>query len=268
MSPSPRPEAGAVPDFLDLIRLDGRSFIVFGAGAGMGRQAAHAISQAGAKVVCVDRDAALAAEVAAEVGGTAVDADATDRASVAAAFAAAKEAVGPIGGIVDVIGMATIGKLADLDDAGWDRQFDLVVRHAYLILQQGAEALREVGGGTMVFVGSFSGDRAVPDQSAYGAAKAALHHLVRCMGSELATEKVRVNAVAPGWVRTPRLAELLSEEAWDEIDATIPRGSAGVPSEIAAAILFLSSALSSYVTGQVLSVDGGLTTVAPFPDVF
>lgn len=258
----------AVPSYADQARLDGRGFVVFGAGAGMGRQSAHALAQAGAKVACVDQDAESAARVAAEVDGAAVTADATDRGSVEAAFAAAAEAVGPISGVVDVIGVATIGKLADLDDAGWDRQFDLVLRHAYLVLQVGAEALRGAGGGTMVFVGSISGERAVPDQTAYGTAKAALHHLVRCMGFELAAEGIRVNAVAPGWVRTPRLVERLGAEAWRTIDAKIPRGHAATPAEIAAPILFLSTDLSSYVNGHVLVADGGLTTTAPHPEVF
>jgi NAD(P)-dependent dehydrogenase (short-subunit alcohol dehydrogenase family) len=258
----------AVPSFAELARLDGRGFVVFGAGAGMGRQSAHALAQAGAKVACVDQDAELAAAVAEEVGGAPVGADATERESVAAAFATAAEALGPLSGVVDVIGMATIGKLADLDDAGWNRQFDLVLRHAYLVLQVGAEALRASGGGTMTFVGSISGERAVPDQTAYGAAKASLHHLVRCMGVELAAEGIRVNAVAPGWVRTPRLVERLGEERWRTVDAEIPRGTAARPAEIAAPILFLASELSSYVNGHVLVADGGLTATAPHPEVF
>ena len=256
-----------VPDYLSLARLDGRSFVVFGAGAGMGRQAAHALAQAGAQVACADQDPALAEQVAGELGGLAIAADATRREGVARVFEKA-QALGPVSGVVDVIGAALIGPLSELDDAGWDRQFDLVLRHAFLVLQIGAQAIARAGGGTVVFVGSISGVRAVPDQSAYGAAKAALHHLVSCMGVELAAAGVRVNAVAPGWVRTPRLEQRLGTEAWAAVDRMIPRGSAGVPAEIAAPVLFLSSPMSSYVTGQVLVADGGLTAAAPHPDVF
>jgi NAD(P)-dependent dehydrogenase (short-subunit alcohol dehydrogenase family) len=259
----------AVPDYLARLRLDGRGFVVLGAGAGMGRQSAHALAQAGARVACVDRSAELAEAVAGELeGATAIAADVTDRADVERVFAAAAARLGPLTGIVDVVGMATIGPLADLDDAAWDRQFDLVLRHAFLVLQVGAAALREAGGGTIVFVGSISGHRWVPDQAAYGAAKASLHHLVQAMGGELAADGIRVNAVAPGWVRTPRLVEGLGEDAWSRIDAVVPRGSAALPAEIAGPLLFLSGELSSYVTGHVLVADGGLTAGSPHPQVF
>jgi NAD(P)-dependent dehydrogenase (short-subunit alcohol dehydrogenase family) len=259
----------AVPDYLARLRLDGRNFVVVGAGAGMGRQAAHALAQAGARVACVDQSAELADAVAAELdGAVGIAADVTVRAEVERAFAEAGERLGPLTGVVDVVGVATIGPLADLDDAAWDRQFDLVLRHAFLVLQVGAAALREAGGGTIAFVGSISGRRWVPDQAAYGAAKAALHHLVESMGGELAAAGIRVNAVAPGWVRTPRLVERLGEEAWGRIDATVPRGSAALPAEIAGPLLFLSGDLSSYVTGHVLVADGGLTAGAPHPQVF
>lgn len=260
-------ELDAVPDYLQLARLDGRRVVVIGAGAGMGRQSAHALAQAGARVVCVDVDAELAGEVAAEVDGVAIAADVTDRTAMEGAFTQAGEAMGGIDGIVDVVGVATIGPLADLDDAGWDRQFAIVLRHAFLTLQIGGRKIAESGGGSIVFIGSISGVRAVPDQSAYGVAKAGLHHLVSCMGVELGRSGVRVNAVAPGWVRTPRLDQRISEAGWRKVGAAIPRGTAARPSEIAGPILFLTGELSSYVTGQVLVADGGLTASSPHPDV-
>jgi NAD(P)-dependent dehydrogenase (short-subunit alcohol dehydrogenase family) len=265
---SERERPGDVPDYLQRARLDGRVFVVLGAGAGMGRQAVHALAQAGAQVACADQDAALAQDVADEVGGLPLTADVTNRAGVADIFAAAEREHGAVHGVVDVVGAADIGPLADLDDERWQHQLQIVVGHAFLVLQEGTAAVRRAGGGTITFVGSISGVRAVPQQSAYGAAKAALHHLVSCMGPELAADGVRVNAIAPGWVRTPRLEARLGAEAWATVDATIPRGSAAVPAEIAAPILFLAGDLSSYVTGQVLVADGGLTTAAPHPDVF
>jgi NAD(P)-dependent dehydrogenase (short-subunit alcohol dehydrogenase family) len=110
-----------------------------------------------------------------------------------------------------------------------------------------------------VFVGSISGVPHVPGPAASGAAKAALHQLVASMGRELAPAGVRVNAVAPGFTQTPRLLTILSSEQWSQVSSIIPRGAAGRPSEIASAILFLASDISSYVTGQVLAVDGGMT---------
>jgi NAD(P)-dependent dehydrogenase (short-subunit alcohol dehydrogenase family) len=120
----------------------------------------------------------------------------------------------------------------------------------------------------MVFVGSISGLVHVPGQAAYGAAKAALHQLVASMGRELAPAGVRVNGVAPGFTKTPRLLEILSTEQWSQIASIIPRGVPGSPAEIAAAILFLASDLSSYISGQVLAVDGGLTGQVLLPPLW
>jgi NAD(P)-dependent dehydrogenase (short-subunit alcohol dehydrogenase family) len=243
-----------VPDYRAISRLDGRRFAVLGGGNGIGRQVCHALAQAGARVLCVDREPDLAEAVAAEVDGEALAADVTQREELERVVAA-----GSISGLVDIVGMPVLGPLAELDDEGWERQFDLVLRHAFLSLQIGGRAIAEAGGGAMVYVGSISGLAHVPGQAAYGAAKAALHQLVASMGRELAPNGVRVNAVAPGFTQTPRLLAALTRQQWAQVGSIIPRGSAGSPCEIAAAVLFLACDLSSYVTGQVLAVDGGMS---------
>lgn len=255
--------AADIPDYASRLRIDGQAFVVLGAGAGMGRQSAHALAQAGATVFCVDRDLDLARAAAAEIGGAAGAGDITDRPDVERLFAEAREAVGPIRGVVDVVGVAHQGPLADTDDATWHRQFQTVVDHAYLALQIGGAEITRAGGGSMVFIGSMSGSMRVENQTAYGTAKAALHHLVSCMGVELAPAGVRVNAIAPGFVRTPRLDEILGDEQWGRIADRIPRGSAAHPSEIAGPVLFLASGLSSYITGQVITADGGMGHTLP-----
>ena len=242
-----------VPDYRALARLDGRRFVVLGGGQGIGRQVCHALAQSGALVICVDKSAELAEAVAADVGGEAIEADILQRDDVERVFAQ-----GPISGAVDIVGMPVLGPLAELDDADWQRQFDLVLRHAFLAMQIGGRAVAAAGGGSMVFVGSISGLAHVPGQAAYGTAKAALHQLVGSMGRELAPSGVRVNAVAPGFTQTPRLLEMLSSEQWAQVASIIPRGAPGRTSEIASAVLFLASELSSYITGQVLAVDGGM----------
>jgi len=98
-------------------------------------------------------------------------------------------------------------------------------------------------------------------------AKAALHHLVRCSAHELGPRGVRVNAVAPGFVRTPRLLKALAGEFWDQVGETNPLGRVAIPADIASAILFLCSDLASYVTGNVLTLDGGAHFVPPFPEL-
>ena len=262
------PDPRAVPDFLSLARLEGRAFVVLGAGQGIGRQTAHALAQAGARVACVDRDAALAEAVAGEVGGLPVVADALQREGVERAFAEAARWAGAVRGLVDIIGMPHIGPFLELDDERWRWQLDVVVGHAYLALQVGGRLIAEQGGGAIVCVGSISGLASVRGQTAYGAAKAALHHLVAGAARELAPRGVRVNAVAPGFVRTPRLEGKLDERQWAQVARIIPRGAPGVPAEIAAPILFLASDLASYITGQTLAVDGGLVgTIALPPDL-
>jgi NAD(P)-dependent dehydrogenase (short-subunit alcohol dehydrogenase family) len=258
-------DASPVPDFSELLRLTGRAYLVLGAGQGIGRQAAHALAQSGAAVVCVDSDPARAARVAREIQGVALAADVTSRDDVERIFREARQRLERLDGVVDIVGMAALKPLAAFDDAGWTAQFDIVLRHAFLTLQVGAAALRETGGGTLTFVGSLAGLRAVRDQIAYGAAKAALHHLVRGMSSELARDKIRVNAVAPGFIRTPRLEALLARDQWELVEQAIPLGRAAQPCEIAACLLFLASDLSSYVTGQVIAVDGGLANETALP---
>jgi NAD(P)-dependent dehydrogenase (short-subunit alcohol dehydrogenase family) len=260
------PDSAAVPDYTGFLRLDGKGFVVLGAGDGMGRQACHALAQAGATVLCVDRDSQLAEAIAKEVSGVAVTADVTDRADMERIFQLADARFGQhLRGVVDIVGVAQIGMLADVDDASWERQFSIVLRHAYLTIQLGGAALASRGGGSMVFIGSISGLVSVANQAAYGTAKAALHHLVRCSAHELGPQGIRVNAIAPGFVRTPRLLSRLSDSFWDGIAQANPLRRVAIPADIASAILFLCSDLAGYVTANILTLDGGTSSVAALP---
>jgi NAD(P)-dependent dehydrogenase (short-subunit alcohol dehydrogenase family) len=256
-----------IPDYPGLLRLDNRNFVLLGAGQGIGEQAAHALSQAGARVLCVDMESGRAGAIARAVSGRSCVADVTTRDGLARVFTDARAAFGAVHGIVDIVGMARIKQLAEFTDGDWEWQFSIVLRHAFLTLQYGAAALGESGGGTMVFVGSMAGNRVVPNQAVYGSAKAALHHLVQCAANELAAKRIRINAIAPGFIRTPRLEEILSPEQWGVVERRIPLQHAASPAQIAATILFLAGDLSSHVTGQVLAVDGGLGNAAAVPDL-
>src|SRR5262249_51808032 len=148
-------------------------------------------------------------------------ADVTTREGLVKVFADARSAFGAVHGVVDIVGVARIKELAEFTDDDWDWQFGIVLRHAFLTLQYGAAAIAEAGGGVMVFVGSMAGNRVVPNQAVYGSAKAALHHLVRCAANEHAGKRIRVNAIAPGFIRTPRLEEILSPEQWRTVESRI-----------------------------------------------
>lgn len=253
-----------VPDYPGLLRLQGRSYIVVGAGQGMGRQSAHALSQCGANVVCVDIDPQRAAEIAAEVGGVAVSGDATRRDEVERMVDEAESAVGPIHGLIDIVGLAEWSGVLDIPDDMWDRQFDICLRHAYLLGQVVGRRLVAGGGGTMVFIASASGYDAAPNHGAYGAAKAGLMAWVRTMAVELGPHQVRVNAVAPGAIHTPRLEKAVGDQRDSERPPEAPLLRMGEPEDIAGAVLFLSSPLSAYVTGRSLLVDGGVDARFPY----
>jgi NAD(P)-dependent dehydrogenase (short-subunit alcohol dehydrogenase family) len=262
------PDSDAVPDYKSFLSLADRGFVVLGAGQGMGRQSCHALSQAGARVLCVDRDPALAEAIAREVKGIPCAANVTDRADMERIIATAKGEFGTgFAGLVDIVGVASIGPLSNIDDAAWNSQFDIVLRHAYLAIQIGGAALAERGGGSMIFVGSISGVVSVAAQAAYGTAKAALHHLVQCAAHEMGSKGVRINAVAPGFVRTPRLLKMLGEEFWDGLSAHVPMGRVAVPADVASAILFLASDQARYVTGNIMTLDGGTSVTAALPEI-
>ena len=253
-----------VPDYPALLRLDGRGFVVVGAGRGIGRQAAHALAAAGARVVCADVDRDRAGAVAAEVGGTQWSGDVRSRDAVERLIADAGRALGRLDGVVDIVGEARYGTVLECSDDDWDWNFDMVLRHAYLTAQLAGRAMVDRGG-VMVFVASVSGLTGAPRHAAYGAAKAGLMSLVRTVAVELGPRGVRANAVAPGAVWTPRVATLLGEDGRARSAENAPLRRIGTPGDIAGAILFLASDLSAYVTGQTLVVDGGVSAKFPYP---
>jgi NAD(P)-dependent dehydrogenase (short-subunit alcohol dehydrogenase family) len=259
-------DPAATPDYLADLKLDGRGFVVLGAGPGIGEQTCHALAQAGAKLLCVDIDRAAAESTAKAVGGIPFQADVTRRAAMQGVFDEATARFGTgLSGLVDVVGIAHIKPLTAFDDEAIDRQFDLVLRHALVAMQIGGPLLAANGGGSMTFIGSISGLATMNNHSMYGTAKAALHQLVKYAAQEFGPGGVRVNAIAPGYTRTPRLLESRSPAMWKLIDESNPLRRAGNASDVARAALFLSSDLARYVTGNVLVLDGGVSNATSIP---
>jgi len=167
-------------------------------------------------------------------------------------------------GVVDVVGIPLPGAIELHDDAEIDQQFNLAFRHALLAVQIAAPRLAAQGGGFMVFVASLAGIQVAPTVPLYGVAKAALMALVKASAHRFGPEGVRINAVAPG--RISGSGKIRPTEAQiAPISKAIPLRRLGLPSEIAGPILFLASELSSYVTGQVLVADGGISNVTALP---
>ena len=246
--------------------IEGKTIVVLGAGQGIGEATANNFATNGARVVCVDKDADLASAIAERHNGLALQADVTSRADMERIFQEAYDwSNGSIGGIVDIVGIADVRLISEMDDESWSSQFDLIIRHAFLTVQIAPQYMTD--GGALAFVSSMSGTRSVNKQAVYGAAKAALNHFVAGAAVELGSKNIRVNAVAPGFVRTPRLVRALGDKFWNELNEYIPLGKSCEPADIAGPLLFLCSDLAACVNGVVLPVDGGIEKRAHMPDM-
>lgn len=239
--------------------LEGRPFLVLGVGPGMGLEIVRALGEAGALVVCADLDPDHAEAAAVLVGGVALVGDVLDPRGVASLLEKAEAAVGPIRGVIDIIGGSIGSRLTEATDALIERNFDLNLKHAFRVLRQAGPLIGAAGGGSITFLGSLAGVVAAKDQAIYGAAKAALHHLVRAAAAELGPLGVRVNAVAPGLVSTPRMLERFSAAQFAEVRAASPLGRVSEPADIARALLFFASDMSRAITGQTLVADTGFS---------
>lgn len=263
-----RADSSPIADYARMLRLDGRRYVVIGAGLGMGRQMAHALVQNGARIVCVDVERERAEDVAKECGNDSIPwvGDATDRATVKRLFDEVGATFGGrLDGFVDIVGMARYATTLELTDDLWSWHFENNLRHAWLAMQYAAPLIAANGGGSMTFVASASGITSAPRHPAYGAAKAGLMSLVRTASVELGPKNIRVNAIAPGVVWTPRISSLLGDKGKTRNEANAPLRRVALPSNIASALLFLVSDLADYVSGQVLSVDGAVGAKFPFP---
>lgn len=270
-------DTSEVPDYAGMLRLDGRNVFVAGAGQGIGRQVAHALAQNGANLVCLDYDAEAAEHVAQETGGLGVTsvpttADVRERGDIEAAFKVATSELGRIDAVVDIVGMAKYVPLLQTSEDDWSWTFDMVLRHAWLIAQVGGDVMRQQDRrddngqrGQFAFVGSASGLTGAPFHAAYGAAKAGLLSLVRSIAVEYGPMGMRANAVAPGVVWTPRISAMIGEEGRERNARNSPLRRVAEPTDVASVLLFLLSDLSSYVNGQVISLDGGVSAKFPYP---
>ena len=247
------------------VSLAGHRALVTGAARGIGRDTALALAEAGAHVVLGVRTPGTADDLAAEIaraGGTssAIELDVTRLDEARAAIDAIAAEIGPIDILVNNAGGGIDAPAIDVTEDDFDAVWALNVRSSFFLSQHVARQM-PAAGGAIVNIASQAGLVALPGESSYCIAKAAVIHMTRCHAVEWGARGVRVNAVAPTWIETEGTARVLDD---DELRADVVERIAalhriGTPREVSAAVVFLASPAASLITGQTLAIDGGWT---------
>ncbi len=243
--------------------LSGQSALVTGAARGLGRCIAETLAAAGAKVACIDVNTESLAETVAAIraaGGTAEPfaCDVTQSDRVGEVVDEVVKLWNGLNILVNNAGVTRDNVLVRMKDEQWDLVLNINLRGTFLFTRAAARPMMKARGGRIINVASVSGLMGNPGQVNYSASKAGVIGLTRTVAVELASRNITVNAVAPGFIATDMTAKL-GEEILQEVRKQIPLGRLGDPQDVADAVLFLASDAASFITGHVLTIDGGLT---------
>jgi 2-hydroxycyclohexanecarboxyl-CoA dehydrogenase len=239
--------------------------VVTGGAGGIGAAIAGALASDGLSVAVWDRDADAADAVASSLptDGIGVGVDVTDRASVDAGLAVVGDALGPVGVLVNAAGIDVIGPFLDSDEADWARIVEVnylgLVRCCHVVVP----GMVERGVGTVVNIASDAGRVGSSGEAVYSGSKGAVVAFTKALAREVAGAGVTANCVCPGPTDTPLLDQVadFSQKLYDGLVRAIPLRRIGTPADVAGVVAFLASDAASYVTGQTISVSGGLTMV-------
>ncbi|MCK4502145.1 MAG: SDR family oxidoreductase [Desulfuromonadales bacterium] len=246
------------------MNFEGKVVLVTGAASGMGAATAREFSAAGAQVVIVDRNAELAAQVAAEINaGDPVVGDVSDSSFCDQAVATAVERHGRLDVMVNAAGIIVRAGGLNTSDEEWQRVMNVNVNGVFYMCRAALAQMMEQGSGAIVNFGSIWGGVGAAGVAAYCASKGAVHQMTRAMAMDHAKDNIRINAICPGEVNTPMLSSERSEPVTPEIMQmladSVPTGRLAEPEEIARVVVFLASDAASYMTGSMINVDAGFT---------
>ena len=247
----------------DLLDLTGKVAVVTGAASGLGRGIAEVLARHGSSVAVLDRGDATEAVAGLPAGNgqrhVAVRVDVGDVDDVARAFAEVDAVHDSVDVLVNCAGIREIDSALNLDPAMWQRVLAVNLSGPFYCVQQAGRRMAARGrGGSIVNITSVAGLVAMTHRPAYSSSKHGLIGLTKNLARDLAEHKIRVNAVAPGTVRTPLTEAYYHDEAFlSGVEGMVPLGFEGHPEDVARAVLFFASDLSPWVTGTVLPVDGG-----------
>lgn len=248
------------------MRLTGKTALITGAGSGLGQATAQLFAQEGAHVIVADISQRRAEAVAAEIShndaspAIGLQADVTQSQAVSAVVERAKSVYGPINILVNNAGIAQIKDLLDITPEDWQRMLDVHMKGTFLCTRAVIGDMIAVQWGRVINTASVAGMTGGPQNAHYAAAKAAIIGFTRSLALEYARSGITVNAVAPGLIETPMVKQGTGPAAEKVVDffiRRIPMRQMGAPEDIAAAHLYLASDDAAYVTGQVLSPNGG-----------
>jgi NAD(P)-dependent dehydrogenase (short-subunit alcohol dehydrogenase family) len=245
--------------------LDQRIVVVTGASGGIGSATARRFAQAGATLCLVDRDAAAVADLAAEVGGTPYPTDLRDEVAIDALVDDVVEQHGGIDVLVHIAGVfvGSEGRVEDSSRKTWDLTMDVNLRATVHLTARALPHLARSGSGVVVTTSSTQARAADEGWASYGVAKAGVESFTRYVATQYGPQGVRSNCVSPGVTATPEALARFPADRAAVVRANTPLRRFAEPEELAEVYLFLASVRSSFITGQVIPVDGGLTSHLP-----